>query len=155
MGYDSVSLTCWETVMLLPGIVVLSSKLAHPASTLTCSDYCVLDEQMGQDVKVRIIEVDVDRQKLRLTMRDPEFDEGSMEVAGAGSERAPRRKTNSVEAYLNIPPDEWISGTVRTRFIGLRSTPFPPSPPRARFSLAWCQLEHSVGSMLPAILGYG
>lgn len=71
---------------------------------------CLLPiEQIGDTVKVRIIEVDMQNRKLRLSMRE-DLDSITASSGGQRSER--RRPTKSVEAFLDIPPEEWIGGTV-------------------------------------------
>ncbi|CAM9762510.1 unnamed protein product [Chrysoparadoxa australica] len=54
--------------------------------------------EVGQVVKVRVIEVVPEQRKVRLSMR---------------TSNGPRR-TRNVEKYVDTPEDEWLTGTVRT-----------------------------------------
>lgn len=71
--------------------------------------------QIGQSVKVRILEADPIAKKLRLTMREEGY-EGATGGAGSGgsggSDRRGMKKAKSVEQFLNLSPEEWISGRV-------------------------------------------
>lgn len=74
--------------------------------------------QIGDEVHVRIIEVDPINRKIRLTMREigvdgPSGGMGGGGGGGRGGGGGVQRKPKSVEAFLNIPPEEWIGGTVR------------------------------------------
>lgn len=69
----------------------------------------VLFHQIGDTVKVRIIEVDMQNRKLRLSMRE-DLDSIPANTGGQRAER--RRPSKSVEAFLDIAPEEWIGGTV-------------------------------------------
>jgi small subunit ribosomal protein S1 len=57
---------------------------------------------VGDTVKVRVLEVDQQRQRLRLSMR-----EKSREARGS-------RSPSNVAKYVDIDFDEWLEGTVRT-----------------------------------------
>lgn len=61
-------------------------------------------------MNVRIIEVDMQNKKLRLTMREDLNSIG--DPSGGGRSERRRSPMRSVEAFLDIPPEEWIGGTV-------------------------------------------
>ncbi|CAM9313387.1 unnamed protein product [Ectocarpus sp. 6 AP-2014] len=70
--------------------------------------------EIGQDVRVRILEADPSSRKLRLTMREEGYEgaTGGNMGGGGGNDRRGTKKTKSVEQFLNLSPEEWISGRV-------------------------------------------
>lgn len=69
-------------------------------------------------MRVRIAEVDMQNRKLRLSMREDlaSISQPGVKSGGGGGRQPKRSVTKSVEAFLNIPPEEWIGGTVRLCF---------------------------------------
>eukprot|EP00903_Cladosiphon_okamuranus_P009756 g9275.t1 len=71
--------------------------------------------EIGQAVRVRILEADPIARKLRLTMREEGYEGatgGSDLGGGGGGDRRGMKKVKSVEQFLNLSPEEWISGRV-------------------------------------------
>lgn len=68
-------------------------------------------QQIGDAVRVRVLEVDVNARKLRLTMRETDY-VGPSGGDGGGGGRRGTRKAKSVEQFLSLSPEEWIGGTV-------------------------------------------
>lgn len=62
---------------------------------------------------MRILEADPIARKLRLTMREEGYEgpTGGGDLGGGGDRRG-MKKVKSVEQFLNLSPDEWISGRV-------------------------------------------
>lgn len=75
---------------------------------------CILPKQIGQAVRVRILEADPIARKLRLTMREEGYEgaTGGGDMGGGGGDRRGMKKVKSVEQFLNLSPEEWISGRV-------------------------------------------
>lgn len=71
--------------------------------------YILCIPQIGDEVKVRILEVDQYNKKLRLTMRNTDVVDSP---GGYGGGRGGAKRAKSVEQFLNLSPDEWIGGTV-------------------------------------------
>lgn len=64
-------------------------------------------------MRVRVLEVDVNARKLRLTMRETDYVPPSGgDGGGGGGGRRGTRKAKSVEQFLSLSPEEWIGGTV-------------------------------------------
>lgn len=63
---------------------------------------------------MRILEADPIARKLRLTMREEGYEgaTGSDMGGGGGNDRRGMKKAKSVEQFLNLSPEEWISGRV-------------------------------------------
>lgn len=69
--------------------------------------------QIGDAVRVRVLEADLNARKLRLTMRETDVDMPSGGGGGGGGgDRRGMKKAKSVEQFLNLSPEEWIGGTV-------------------------------------------
>eukprot|EP00752_Nemacystus_decipiens_P011220 g9970.t1 len=68
--------------------------------------------EIGQAVRVRVLEADPVARKLRLTMREEGYEGAAGAEAGGGGDRRGVKKTKSVEQFLNLSPEEWISGRV-------------------------------------------
>lgn len=83
----------------------------HPLNPSLC---LLLLLQIGQAVRVRILEADPSSRKLRLTMREEGYEgaTGSNMGGGGGNDRRGMKKAKSVEQFLNLSPEEWISGRV-------------------------------------------
>eukprot|EP00904_Undaria_pinnatifida_P009520 jgi/Undpi1/5699/HiC_scaffold_2.g00973.m1 len=67
--------------------------------------------EIGDAVRVRVLEADLNARKLRLTMRETDVDMPSG-GGGGGGDRRGMKKAKSVEQFLNLSPEEWIGGTV-------------------------------------------